>query len=99
MMLNRALRKTLASQQTQSILRQTGLRPVRLIAPSFSTAVQTSSSSLAPPRASSASESTPFVSTPSRKYEYFTNVELTPSGVAVIKFDNPNKKVNSEFSH
>ncbi|KAL7508826.1 hypothetical protein ACHAXN_008949 [Cyclotella atomus] len=95
MMLNRALRRTLASQQTQSILRQTGLRPVRLIAPSFSTAVQTSSSSLAPPRASSASESTPFVSTPSRKYEYFTNVELTPSGVAVIKFDNPNKKVNT----
>ncbi|KAL3779194.1 hypothetical protein ACHAWO_008100 [Cyclotella atomus] len=95
MMLNRALRKTLASQQTRSILRQTGLRPVRLIAPSFSTAAQTSSSSLAPPRASSASESTPFVSTPSRKYEYFTNVELTPSGVAVIKFDNPNKKVNT----
>jgi Enoyl-CoA hydratase/isomerase len=36
----------------------------------------------------------PFVSTPERKYEYFTNVELTPEGVAVIRFDCP-KKVNS----
>mmetsp|Transcript_19666 Transcript_19666/g.36706 ORF Transcript_19666/g.36706 Transcript_19666/m.36706 type:complete len:799 (-) Transcript_19666:360-2756(-) len=36
----------------------------------------------------------PFVSTPDRKYEFFSNVELTPEGVAVIRFDCP-KKVNS----
>lgn len=36
----------------------------------------------------------PFVPTPERKYEFFTNVELTPEGVAVIRFDCP-KKVNS----
>jgi enoyl-CoA hydratase/carnithine racemase len=41
------------------------------------------------------SSSAPFVPTPSRKYQYFINVEVTPSGVAIIKFDNPTKKVNT----
>ncbi|KAL7519432.1 hypothetical protein ACHAWX_004192 [Stephanocyclus meneghinianus] len=41
------------------------------------------------------SPSAPFVPTTSRKYQYFTNVEVTPSGVAIIKFDNPTKKVNT----
>lgn len=36
----------------------------------------------------------PFFPTPERKYQFFTNVELTPEGVAVIRFDCP-KKVNS----
>ncbi|KAL3920232.1 MAG: hypothetical protein SGILL_003361, partial [Bacillariaceae sp.] len=46
--------------------------------------------------AAGASSSAPpkFVPTPERKYEHFTNVELTPEGVAVIRFDCP-KKVNS----
>jgi enoyl-CoA hydratase / long-chain 3-hydroxyacyl-CoA dehydrogenase len=35
-----------------------------------------------------------FVPTAERKYEFFTNVELTPEGVAVIRFDGP-KKVNA----
>ena len=35
-----------------------------------------------------------FVPTADRKYEYFTNVEFTSEGVAVIRFDCP-KKVNS----
>lgn len=36
-----------------------------------------------------ASAPTPFVSTPERKYEFFRNVEITDSGVAVIRFDCP----------
>jgi hypothetical protein len=39
-------------------------------------------------------ETPKFVPTADRKYEFFTNVELTPEGVAVIRFDCP-KKVNS----
>jgi enoyl-CoA hydratase / long-chain 3-hydroxyacyl-CoA dehydrogenase len=40
-------------------------------------------------------ETTPtFTPSAERKYEYFQNVELTPEGVAVIRFDCP-KKVNS----
>jgi enoyl-CoA hydratase/carnithine racemase len=35
-----------------------------------------------------------FVRTADRNYEFFTNVEFTPEGVAVIRFDCP-KKVNS----
>jgi len=37
---------------------------------------------------------TKFVATADRKYEFFTNVEITPEGIAVIRFDCP-KKVNS----
>jgi enoyl-CoA hydratase/long-chain 3-hydroxyacyl-CoA dehydrogenase len=36
----------------------------------------------------------PFASTPERKYEFFRNVEITDSGVAVIRFDCP-KSVNT----
>jgi enoyl-CoA hydratase/long-chain 3-hydroxyacyl-CoA dehydrogenase len=36
----------------------------------------------------------PFVPTADRKYEFFQNVEITPEGVAIIRFDGP-KKVNS----
>jgi enoyl-CoA hydratase/long-chain 3-hydroxyacyl-CoA dehydrogenase len=36
----------------------------------------------------------PFASTPERKYEFFRNVEITDSGVAIIRFDCP-KSVNT----
>ena len=36
-----------------------------------------------------------FVPTDARKYEYFTNVEVTPSGVAIVQFDGPKKAVNT----
>lgn len=36
-----------------------------------------------------------FISTAERKYEFFQNVEITPDGIAVIRFDNPSKKVNT----
>ena len=36
-----------------------------------------------------------FTPTPNRKYQFFQNVEVTPSGVAIIRFDNPDKKVNT----
>ena len=39
-------------------------------------------------------EARKFVSTADRKYEFFTNIEFTPEGVAVIRFDCP-KKVNA----
>ena len=37
----------------------------------------------------------PFVPTDARKYEYFTNVEVTSSGVAIVQFDGPKKAVNT----
>lgn len=37
----------------------------------------------------------PFVPTAERKYEFFQNVEVTNEGIAVIRFDNPSKKVNT----
>lgn len=37
----------------------------------------------------------PFVSTPERKYENFQNVEITPEGVAVIRIDCANQKMNT----
>mmetsp|Transcript_26218 Transcript_26218/g.39691 ORF Transcript_26218/g.39691 Transcript_26218/m.39691 type:complete len:791 (+) Transcript_26218:113-2485(+) len=36
-----------------------------------------------------------FSPTPSRKYEYFQNVEISPEGVAVIRFDCPKSSVNT----
>lgn len=36
-----------------------------------------------------------FVPSPERKYEFFQNVELASGGIAMIRFDNPNKKVNT----
>ncbi len=45
-------------------------------------------------KASSLQEPT-FVPTADRKYEFFQNVEITPDGIAMIRFDNPAKKVNT----
>jgi hypothetical protein len=39
-------------------------------------------------------ENKPFIPTPERKYEFFQNVEFSPGGVAVVRFDCP-KSVNS----
>jgi len=36
-----------------------------------------------------------FVPTEQRKYRFFQNVELTSDGIAIVKFDNPEKKVNT----
>jgi enoyl-CoA hydratase/long-chain 3-hydroxyacyl-CoA dehydrogenase len=36
-----------------------------------------------------------FISTAGRKYEFFQNVDITPDGIAIIRFDNPSKKVNT----
>ena len=36
-----------------------------------------------------------FTPSPERKYEFFQNVQLTDSGVAVIRFDCPGKSVNT----
>jgi enoyl-CoA hydratase / long-chain 3-hydroxyacyl-CoA dehydrogenase len=48
-----------------------------------------------PVTTSSKKEKVPFVSTPERKYEHFVNVEITPEGVAVIRFDCANQSVNT----
>ncbi|KAL7578408.1 hypothetical protein ACA910_012805 [Epithemia clementina (nom. ined.)] len=37
----------------------------------------------------------PFVPTPERKYEFFQNVEITDSGVAIVRFDCMGKSVNA----
>jgi enoyl-CoA hydratase / long-chain 3-hydroxyacyl-CoA dehydrogenase len=47
------------------------------------------------PSSSINSTETKFAPTAARKYEYFTNVEVTPSGVALIQFDGPKKAVNT----
>jgi len=47
------------------------------------------------PPSSSVKGEKPFVPSPDRKYKHFQNVELTPTGVAIIRFDNPDKKVNT----
>ena len=39
-----------------------------------------------------------FVPTADRKYEYFTNVEFTTEGVAIIRFDCPNKVNTISFA-
>lgn len=47
---------------------------------------------------SSASSETPkkkFIPSAERKYQFFQNVEITSSGIAIIRFDNPMKKVNT----
>jgi len=36
-----------------------------------------------------------FLPTAERKYAFFQNVEITPDGIAMIRFDNPAKKVNT----
>ena len=36
-----------------------------------------------------------FTATTKRKYQFFQNVEVTSTGVAIIRFDNPDKKVNT----
>ena len=41
------------------------------------------------------SSSGPFVPTAERKYEFFQNVDITPQGVAVVRFDNLTKPVNT----
>lgn len=38
---------------------------------------------------------TTFQPTPERKYEFFQNVHVTKDGIAIIKFDNLHKKVNT----
>mmetsp|Transcript_3430 Transcript_3430/g.4006 ORF Transcript_3430/g.4006 Transcript_3430/m.4006 type:complete len:814 (+) Transcript_3430:352-2793(+) len=47
------------------------------------------------PSVANTSTSTPFIPSPERKYEFFQNVEITSDGIAIIKFDNPSKKVNT----
>jgi len=37
----------------------------------------------------------PFVSTPERKYENFTNVEVTDDGIAIVRFDCAGQSVNT----
>jgi enoyl-CoA hydratase / long-chain 3-hydroxyacyl-CoA dehydrogenase len=44
---------------------------------------------------SSLPTSSKFVPSAARQYEYFTNVTVTPSGVALIQFDGPKKAVNT----
>jgi enoyl-CoA hydratase/carnithine racemase len=49
----------------------------------------------AAPESKGLEASTPFLPTGNRKYEYFQNVEMTSDGIAIVRFDNPNKKVNT----
>ncbi len=71
-------------------------RPVTLSASHFSSAAAAAETDHDNNDAArSSTEETPFVPTPERKYEFFQNVEVTSDGIAVIKFDNRTKKVNT----
>lgn len=48
-----------------------------------------------PPKEAAADEKPFVVPSPERKYKFFQNVEVTPAGVAIVRFDNPTKKVNT----
>jgi len=43
----------------------------------------------------STNDSTQFTPTPQRKYRFFQNVEVTSEGVAIVRLDNREKKVNT----
>ena len=60
----------------------------------FSSAASVSIQEEEPLKAEENQEPT-FVPTSERKYEFFQNVEVTSDGIAVIRFDNPAKKVNT----
>ena len=62
----------------------------------FSTAAATNegNSSASADSSSSVPVPVPFTPTPQRKYQFFQNVEIV-DGIAVIRFDNPAKKVNT----
>ena len=67
---------------------------------STAAAVESTPSMKAPPTNNNTKQKkTPFQSTPERKYEYFQNVQLTDSGVAIIRFDCPGKSVNTISFH
>ena len=61
---------------------------------SFSSAAAVVKEEPSSPTSSTKAE-VPFTPSPERKYQFFQNVEVTPSGVAIIRFDNPDKKVNT----
>jgi len=63
--------------------------------PASSTAPKASSAAKASAAEGGGEGSGPFVATSERKYKFFRNVEITPSGVAIVRFDNPDKKVNT----
>ena len=63
--------------------------------PASSTAPKASSAAKASAAEGGREGSGPFVATSERKYKFFRNVEITPSGVAIVRFDNPDKKVNT----
>ena len=83
-----------AADPTSSLLRPTA---VRNTVHSFSTAAAAVKEEPATPTPSPNKEEgvASFTPTPERKYKFFQNVEVTPSGVAIIRFDNPDKKVNT----
>jgi len=47
------------------------------------------------PASSSEEAKAPFVPTPERKYENFANIDITPEGVAIVRFDCAGQKVNT----
>ena len=60
-----------------------------------STVAVESTESKAPPAPPAKETPKAFVATSERKYEFFQNVEITPQGVAVVRFDNLSKPVNT----
>ena len=61
----------------------------------LSTAAVQEEPAAAAPSAPKVEKKTPFVPTPERLYENFENVEVTPEGVAIVRFDCANQSVNT----
>mmetsp|Transcript_24239 Transcript_24239/g.40149 ORF Transcript_24239/g.40149 Transcript_24239/m.40149 type:complete len:796 (-) Transcript_24239:127-2514(-) len=61
----------------------------------FSAAVDATTATTTSTTTTTATPTAVFTPTPDRKYEYFTNVDVTPEGVAMVRFDCPNKSVNT----
>jgi len=100
MLLSRAARP-LSSTARYATLRSS-VTPAVSVFRSFSSAQPHVESSSAPKAAvaavapsKQAETKTPFVSTPTRKYQFFQNVEMNDSGVAIVRFDGPGSSVNT----
>eukprot|EP00565_Helicotheca_tamesis_P007871 CAMPEP_0185723170 /NCGR_PEP_ID=MMETSP1171-20130828/99_1 /TAXON_ID=374046 /ORGANISM="Helicotheca tamensis, Strain CCMP826" /LENGTH=819 /DNA_ID=CAMNT_0028390837 /DNA_START=33 /DNA_END=2492 /DNA_ORIENTATION=+ len=69
--------------------------PVRNFS-SAATALKEDTESIPPSKErASPRDSVQFTPTPERKYKFFQNVEVTQDGVAIVRFDNRDKKVNT----
>ena len=101
-MLSRLATQTVRSRVLHTVCRAVASQPLRFQSTVATSPVAADSSVKQQETATNAnvtapevSPKTPFTSTPERKYEFFQNVEITDSKVAIVRFDCPGKSVNT----